>query len=55
MNIVVQCALTSTIKRKITLVGDVCIRPSITIRSHDLHAGDIKRVVDKIASYHAWD
>jgi hypothetical protein len=37
------------------LVGDVCSRHPITIRSHDLHAGDIRRVVDEIVSYHERD
>jgi hypothetical protein len=52
VNIVFQRALTSTIKRKITLVGDVCSRPPVTIRSHDLHVGDIKEVMGEITSYH---
>ncbi len=33
-------------------MGDVCTRPPITIRFHDLHAGEIRRVMGKIASYH---
>jgi hypothetical protein len=41
--------------KKIVLVGDVCSRPSITIRSHDLHVGDIRGVVGEIASYHKRD
>jgi hypothetical protein len=34
------------------LLGDACSRLPITIRSHDLHVGGIKRVVGEIASYH---
>jgi hypothetical protein len=38
-----QCALAFAIKRKIALVGDdACSRPPITIKSHDLHVGDIR-------------
>jgi len=55
VNIALHHALASIIARKITLVGDVCSRPPITIRSHDLHAYDIRRVVGKIASYHEKD
>jgi hypothetical protein len=42
ISIALQSVLTSTINRKIMLVGDVYSRPPITIRSHDLHVGDIK-------------
>ncbi len=48
-------ALTYAIKRKIALVGDVCSRPPITIRSHDLHPDNIRRVVGEIISYHKKD
>ncbi len=34
------------------LVGDVCSRPPITIKSHDLHVDDIIGAVGEIASYH---
>ncbi len=34
------------------MANDACSRPPITIKSHDLHEGDIKGVVVKIASYH---
>jgi hypothetical protein len=54
INIVLQWALTSTIERKIALVGDACFKPSNT-KSHNLHAGNIRRVVGEIASYHEWD
>ncbi len=38
------------LERKIVLIGDACSRPSITSRSHDLHASDIRRAVGEIAS-----
>ncbi len=47
-----QCALTSTIKRKIALAKDVYSRPPITFKSHDLHTSDIRGVVSEIISYH---
>jgi hypothetical protein len=37
------------------LASDVCSRPHITIRSHNLHASDIRRVVGEIISYHERD
>jgi len=52
VRIVLQCVLTFAIKRKIALAGDVCSRPLITIKSHDLHASNIKGAVGEIASYH---
>jgi hypothetical protein len=55
VNIVFQHVLTFAIERKIMLVGDACFKPPITIRFHDLHVGDIKGVVGKIASYHKRD
>jgi hypothetical protein len=51
VSIDVWCALVSTIKRKIVLVGDACSRPPIIVRSYDLHAGDIKGAVNEITSY----
>jgi hypothetical protein len=48
-----QYALVFAIEMKITLTRDACSRPSITIKSHDLH--DIRRTVDEIASYHERD
>jgi hypothetical protein len=47
--------LASNIERKIMLVGDVYFRPPIIIKFHDLHVGDIRRVVGEIASYHERD
>ncbi len=40
---------------KIALVGDVCSKLPVIIRFHNLHASDIRRVVDEIASYHGKD
>jgi hypothetical protein len=37
------------------LVGDACFRPHIIITSHNLHVGDIIRVVGDISSYHDRD
>jgi hypothetical protein len=36
-------------------MGDACFRPHISIKSHDLHAGDIRGVVSEITSYHEKD
>ncbi len=52
VNIIFQHALTFVTKRKIVLVGDVCSRPPIITRSHNLHASDIRRAMGEIASYH---
>ncbi len=52
VNIAFQCALTFIINRKIMLLINVCSRPPITIRFHDLHVSDIKGVVGEITSYH---
>ncbi len=32
------------------MVGDACSRPPITIKSHDLHAGDIRRAMGEKTS-----
>jgi len=50
-----QHALTFAIEKKIELVSDACFRTPITIKSHDLHACDIRGAVDEIASYHERD
>jgi hypothetical protein len=55
VSIVLQCPLTSTIERKITLTSDACSKPPITIRSHDLHVGNIRRAMGDITSYHERD
>jgi hypothetical protein len=52
VNITLQRALASSIKRKIALASDVCSRPPTTIRSHNLHDDDIRRAVGEITSYH---
>ncbi len=52
VSIVFQRALAFVIERKITLVEDVCFKPLIIFRSHDFHVGDIRGVVNEIASYH---
>lgn len=53
ISIVLQHALTS--KRKIALTGDACSEPPNIIRSHDLHASDIREAMGEIASYHKKD
>jgi len=55
VSIAFQHALTYTIERKITLVGDDCSRPPIIIRFYDLHVGDIRGAVGEIISYHEKD
>jgi hypothetical protein len=55
VSIACECALAFAIERKIALVGDACSRPPITIRSHDLHVGDIKEAMGEIISYHERD
>ncbi len=35
----------------ITLVEDVCSKPPIIIRPHDLHVGDIKGAIGEIVLY----
>jgi hypothetical protein len=36
-------------------MGDACFRPPIIIKSHDLHASDIRRAMGEITSYHKKD
>jgi len=48
VNIVFHCALAFAIERKIVLASDVCFTPLITIRSHDLHASDMRGVMGEI-------
>jgi hypothetical protein len=55
VNIVLQHALASTIDRKIALAKDTCFRPPISIKSCNLHAGNIRKVVGEITSYHERD
>jgi hypothetical protein len=54
-SIVFQHALIFAIERKIVLVGDVCSKPPIIIRSHDFHVDDIRRTLGEITSYHKTD
>jgi hypothetical protein len=37
------------------LASDVCSRPPIIIKSHDLHARDIRGAMGEITSYHERD
>jgi len=37
------------------LAGDAYFRPPITIKSYDLHVGDIRGVMGEITSYHETD
>jgi hypothetical protein len=37
------------------LASDVCLRSPTPIRSHDLHARNIKRAMSEIVSYHEKD
>ncbi len=55
VSIALQHALASEIERKIVLASDACSRPPNTIRSHNLHVDDIRKVVGEIASYHERD
>jgi hypothetical protein len=55
VNITFQHDLTSTIERRIVLVGNVCFKSPITIRPHNLHVGDLRGAVGEIASYHKRD
>jgi hypothetical protein len=55
VHIVLQHTLASALKRKIVLASDVYSILPITIRSHDLHVGDIRRFVGDITSYHERD
>ncbi len=55
VNIILQRTLAYAIDKQIALVKNACSRPPITIRFHNLHAGDIKKVVGEIASYHKKD
>jgi hypothetical protein len=55
VSITFQHVLASIIERNITLIGDACSRPPTIIRSHDLHDGDIRRLVGEIVPYHERD
>ncbi len=47
VNMALQRALAFTIERKIALAGNVCSKPPIIFRFHDLHASKIKKVVGR--------
>ncbi len=55
VSITFQRVLAYVIERKIVLAGDAYSRPPIIIKSHNLHASDIRGVVDEIISYHERD
>jgi len=55
VNIDLQCALTFAIEKKIALADDVCSRPPIIIKSHNLHTRDIRGAIGEIISYHKKD
>ncbi len=55
VNIAFQCVLVYVIERKIVLANDVCSRPPITIRFHNLHASNIRGAMGEITSYHERD
>jgi hypothetical protein len=55
VGIALQYALAFAIKRKIALTNDVYSKPLITIRSHNLHASNIREAMHKIPSYHKKD
>jgi len=55
VSIALQHALAFEIEKKIVLASDACSRPPNTIRSHNLHVDDIRKVVGEIASYHERD
>jgi hypothetical protein len=50
-----QRVLAFVVEKKVALVDDVCSKPPIIIKSHDLHASDNRRVVAEITSYHKKD
>jgi hypothetical protein len=55
VDIALQRALTFVIERKTVMASDACSKPPITIRSHDLHASDIRKAMGEIVSYHKRD
>jgi hypothetical protein len=55
VSIVLQHVLTFAIEKKITLACDACFRLPIIIKSHNLHARDIRGAMGEIASYHKRD
>jgi hypothetical protein len=55
VNIIFRRVLSSAIENKIVLASDVYSKPPITMKSHNLHASDIRGVVGEIVSYHERD
>jgi hypothetical protein len=55
VNITFQRALAYAIEKKIMLASDVCFRPPIIIRFHNLHVNDIRGVMGEITSYYEKD
>ncbi len=55
VNIALQDVLASTTNRKIALARDTCSKPPISIKSYNLNAGNIRRAMGEIASYHKKD
>jgi len=55
VSIALHNVLALTIKRKIALACDAYFKLPIIIISHDLHASDIRGVIDEIAFYHEKD
>ncbi len=55
VSITFQHALAFAIDKKIILAKQVCSRPPIIIKSHDLHACDIRMAMSEIVSYHEKD
>ncbi len=49
VSVTLQCDLAFVMKKKIALTRDVCSRPLIIFRSHDLHC-DIRKAMGEIAS-----
>ncbi len=57
VSIAFQCALVFAIEGRLhwQLARDVCSKPPITIKSHNLHACDIREAMGEIISYHKRD
>ncbi len=55
VSITFQHVLAFVIEKKIVLASDVCFRPPIIIRFHNLHGSNIRRAVGEITSYHEKD
>jgi hypothetical protein len=51
MGSIVPCSFSLCYREEDYVMGDACSKPSVTIRFHDLHSSDIRRVVAEIVSY----